>query len=157
MKCLSCFNSVAPASSCPARSLKGGHPLRLPLLPHLRLQPHRHLSSPGHLSCGWVYQAHLGQGAHCLCSHSTRGDEPTVLSQDDPEKMFQLLSPRRSADVGNSCLSTSLDKCMEIFGAFAPIAGHKGLQLAKRLKSPGHWTHPPTKRIWCVNFWHFLL
>ena len=57
---------------CPARSSKGGHPLRLPLLLHLRLHPHCHLPSPCRLPCCWADQAHPGQGAHNLCPHSTR-------------------------------------------------------------------------------------
>ena len=57
---------------CPARSPKGGHPLRLPLLLHLRLHPHCHLPPPCRIPCCWADQAHPGQGAHCLCSHSTR-------------------------------------------------------------------------------------
>ena len=102
-------HTMASAPPCPAWSLEGGHPLRPPLLFHLRLHPQCHLPPPGGVSCRWAYQAHPGQGAHCLCSHSTRREKASILTDDGPKKMFRLLSPSRSANVGHSCLSTSLD------------------------------------------------
>ena len=134
--CSSSSHSMTSPSSRPARATKRGHPLRFPLLLHLRLHPHRHLPPPGRLSCGWGDQAHPGQGAHGLRSHGARGYEAAILSHDGPKKMFGFLSPSRSANVCNSCLSTSLYQSMKILRTFTPIAHHKSLQLAKRLKSP---------------------
>ena len=135
------LNTMASAPPCPARSLDGGHPLRPPLLFHLCLHPHCHLPPPGCVSCCWAYQTHPGQGAHCLCSHSTRWDKASILTDNGPKKMFRLLSSSWSANVGNSCLCTSLDQSMEIFRALAPIADHVSLQLAEWLQSPDEWAH----------------
>ena len=101
---------MASASPCPARSLERGHPLRLPLLLHLRLHPHRHLPPPGRLSCGWGDQAHPGQGAHGLRSHGARGYEAAILSHDGPKKMFGFLSPSRSA-IGVKVRKISMHWC----------------------------------------------
>ena len=81
-------HSVASASSRPARSPERGHPLCLPLLPHLRLHPHCHLPSPRRLPRCWGDQAHPGQGAHGLRSHGARGDEAAVLSHNCSQKML---------------------------------------------------------------------
>ena len=91
--CSSFSHSVASASSRPARSPNRGHPLRLPLLLHLRLHPHRHLPSPRRLPRCWGDQAHPGQGAHGLCSHCASGDETAVLSHNCSQKMLRLLPP----------------------------------------------------------------
>ena len=142
--CSSPSHAMASASSRPARSPERGHPLRLPLLPHLRLHPHRLLPSPRRLPRCWGDQAHPGQGAHGLRSHGARGYEAAILSHDGPKKMFGFLSPSRSANVCNSCLSTSLYQSMKILKTFTPIAHHKSLQLAKRLESPHQWTRLTT-------------
>ena len=113
--CSSSSHSMTSASSRPARATKRGHPLGLPLLLHLRLHPHRNLPPPGRLFRRWGDQAHPGQGAHGLRSHGARGYEAAILSHDGPKKMFGFLPPSRTANVSNSCLSTSLHQCMEIF------------------------------------------
>ena len=125
-----CLEAMTSASSGPAWALEGGHPLRPPLLPHLLLHPHCHLPPPGCISRSWCDEAHPCQRAHCLCPHCTSGHETPILPHNCAQELLRLLPSTCATNVCNSCLSTGLDKCMEVLGALAPVAHHVGLQLS---------------------------
>ena len=124
-----CLEAMTSASPGPAWALEGGHPLRPPLLPHLHLQPHRPLPPPRCISCSWGDETHPCQSAHCLRPHCTSRHEAPILPHNCAKELLWLLPSSCPANVCNPCLSTCLNKWMEILRALAPVAHHIGLQL----------------------------
>ena len=108
------------------------HPLRPSLLPHLLLQPHRHLPPPGCLPRCRGDQAHPGQDAHCLCSHCTRWNQSPILPNNGAEKVFRLLPSCWSANVSHPRLSTALNQRMQILGTLELL-----MELIKREQKKG--------------------
>ena len=60
-------HGVAVAPPGPAGPGQGGHPLGLPLAPHLALQPHRHLPAPRGVFGGGGDEGYPCQQVHGLC------------------------------------------------------------------------------------------
>ena len=104
--------AVAPAS--PARPLQGRHPLCPPLVPQLRLHPHRDLSAHRGFPGRRGNEADPRDQAHGLRPHDRRRDDPAKLPDNRAEQPLRLLMAGGPGEVGHPCFGTGLDVAVEV-------------------------------------------
>ena len=96
-----CSEAVAVASPGPARAGETSHPLGLPLLLELPLQPAGHLPPLGGHPGGGSDQADPGHQTLRLGPDAAGGDEPAVLIHLGPEPPLRLLAAGGAALKGH--------------------------------------------------------
>ena len=117
-----CLEAMTSASSGPARALEGGHPLRSPLLPHLPLQPHRHLPPPCCLPSCRGDNAHPCDIAPRWCQEGALTPAFQLICKCEPPLPLRSFGPM-SADPRSprpSCRPHT-SGALQMIGASAPI------------------------------------
>ena len=125
---------MASASLRPTRSLKRRHPLRTPLLPHLCVDPHGDLSSPGGVPGSGGDEADSGQHAQCLSPDRAGRYQPAELTDNGAGQPLRVPTSSSAAQVCHPSSSAALDESVQVLAPFSPIPCHEALELAEALE-----------------------